>query len=30
VARRDVKPEIPEIGSHGISMRDELDLAMEL
>jgi len=29
-ARRDVKPEIPEIGSHGIPMRDELDLELPL
>jgi ribosomal protein S18 acetylase RimI-like enzyme len=29
-ARRDLKPEIPEIGSHGIPMRDELDLELTL
>jgi ribosomal protein S18 acetylase RimI-like enzyme len=30
VARRTLKPEIPEVGSHGISMRDELDLELIL
>jgi ribosomal protein S18 acetylase RimI-like enzyme len=29
-ARRDLKPELPEIGSHGIPMRDELDLELRL
>jgi ribosomal protein S18 acetylase RimI-like enzyme len=29
-ARRTLKPEIPEIGSHGIPIRDELDLVREL
>ena len=29
-ARRTVKPEIPEIGSYGIPMRDELDLELRL
>jgi len=29
-ARRTLKPEIPEIGSHGIPMRDELDLVRDL
>lgn len=30
VARRDLKPELPAIGSHGIPMRDELDLELTL
>ena len=30
VARRELKPELPEIGSHGIRIRDELDLALDL
>jgi ribosomal protein S18 acetylase RimI-like enzyme len=30
VARRDLKPAIPELGSYGIPMRDELDLALRL
>ena len=30
VARRTLKPEIPELGSHGIPMRDELDLVRDL
>jgi hypothetical protein len=29
-ARRDMKPELPRIGSNGIPMRDELDLAIDL
>jgi len=29
-ARQQLKPEIPEIGSYGIPMRDELDLALTL
>lgn len=29
-ARETLKPELPEIGSHGIPMRDELDLELEL
>ncbi len=29
-ARRDLKPEIPKVGSFGIPMRDELDLELEL
>jgi ribosomal protein S18 acetylase RimI-like enzyme len=29
-ARERLKPELPEIGSHGIPMRDELDLALML
>ena len=30
VARRDLKPELPDIGTHGIPMRDELDLELML
>ena len=30
VARRDLKPELPAIGTHGIPMRDELDLELTL
>jgi ribosomal protein S18 acetylase RimI-like enzyme len=30
VARRDLKPEIPHLGGHGIPMRDELDLELTL
>ncbi len=30
VARRKLKPEIPELGSYGIAMHDELDLALTL
>ncbi len=30
VARRDLKPELPDIGTHGIPMRDELDLELTL
>ena len=30
VARTELKPEVPEIGSYGIRMRDELDLALDL
>jgi len=30
VARRQLKPEIPELGLYGIAMRDELDLALTL
>ena len=30
VARRDLKPEIPKVGSYGIAIRDELDLALTL
>jgi ribosomal protein S18 acetylase RimI-like enzyme len=29
-ARRDLKPDIPQVGSSGIPMRDELDLVLEL
>jgi hypothetical protein len=29
-ARRDLKPEIPKVGSFGIPMRDELDLVLDL
>ena len=30
VARRTIKPEIPEIGDHGIPIRDELELELHL
>jgi ribosomal protein S18 acetylase RimI-like enzyme len=29
-ARRDLKPELPDLGTHGIPMRDELDLELTL
>jgi GNAT superfamily N-acetyltransferase len=29
-ARRDLKPEIPETGDHGIALRDELELELDL
>jgi ribosomal protein S18 acetylase RimI-like enzyme len=29
-ARRDLKPELPEIGDHGIPIRDELELELDL
>ena len=29
-ARRELKPEIPEIGDHGIPLRDELELELDL
>jgi GNAT superfamily N-acetyltransferase len=30
MARRDLKPEIPKIGDHGIPLRDELELEVDL